>query len=351
MQRIVFACVSLAVVCVPTWGQQESPPTLRPIYVTAHVVDQAGGALANVPLLMTSHDGCVAGTTNMSGEVMLGSVVTSTSAREFFKLGSLKELGVVPGVEQDAEVMRVEALRSEYSFPLQTWVTLQPGVRDYQVTLSVPRAIRLSTSFVSSAGAPHQGSCTVLGRLAWGKTSATGVVELGGLPQGVVSSCAFTNASDGYTRVFEVNPGSADTLYELPPRVFDIPTRTIGVSGQINDREVFAVDPSASGDYVTLVSASGDEWFEFAVSEAGALVGTVSQRRVPLGTYYVVPGPGLLGRYPMEVRKLLHAERGAELEAGGVPKVVAVAGGADIVIAMSASQARNTIATLSGIAW
>lgn len=351
-KAIALALGLFAVACAPA---QQPKSGLRLISVTVHVRDDAGTAIDNAPLMLTARPSGTSGTTNAQGNVVIGADVDTSSPREFIQLGTVFEIMSEESLSKRpqgrAKVDRVRALRDTYAFPLQTCVPLQAEQSNYDVTIVAPRAVKVSATLQDSAGSSVYGSMWVLATQSWASGSETGSIVCGGVPKAESVAIACGHSGTGYVKIITVNTSTTEGTLSVDPIVLTSPERSIDLALQVDELAGFKRDTTLVDECVTLVTESGDEWYHFRLGSDGALVGTLAERRVPPGTYFVVPGPGMLARYPAAVRQLLKNGKAAELEAAGLPKVVAVAGGGPMSVVLHAEQARNVIATMASLPW
>lgn len=332
--------------------QPQNGAPIRRVSIAISVVDDADSPIANVPLVARVGGQTITDTTNAQGQVSVSAWrVPEGELRGRVVMSSLRE--VLKPTDDHPEIVRAKELRCTHSFPYLTSFVVDANGVSQQVVIRAPKAIQLTTRFLKPNGEAVAGLCWVVGKMAFEETGADGTLVLKGLPRAEVSQVAVRVKGQQVVQVFDVDPGQAETAFTLADQTIAIPERTIPIAAQIGGLQVFAGDSMASGTVVTLVSASGDQWFEYGLEEDGTLIGQADgSTKIAPGTYFAVPGSGLLGRYAAEVRRLVKAGKSAdELEAAGIVRLVVPANAEAASVVMDAAVVRAAIASFGGIEW
>jgi hypothetical protein len=253
----------------------------------------------------------------------------------------------IPGLIAAEWFASTVTLERDFAWPAPNVVQLDVGQNEYAVSFVVRPVISARGALVS----PQGGALAPISvqRLENGLiTPTTGNTFVVKVPKGVGSWLCVGSRSDLEERPVFVPASSEDV--DLGSVTIPTVERTAKLNLTVNGRGSIPWALALADSVVTLVREPGDFGVSLAVEENGrALIPphpATEPTAVAPGSYWVVPGDWTKSPLMIKVLNLLRANRGAELQQAGVPKVVLTAD----QTTTSTVDAADTITRILGIA-
>lgn len=308
------------------FGQQE-PPAKRHVRIAATVLDEDGGAISRLPLLAgVTMDGFTARTDGAGGAMLEGEIPADAG-----KVWVRVFLGVKDGSLEQAQQdrLRFDEVISSWSFADEYPLALRPGVTDYRMTITGYRAVGASGHVVDGKGGPLGAVvCRLAGPWSEPTSGSDEHFRLGGVRKGRAAELVFASGDTAYVHIVTLRGAQTGADIDLGEVVFRAPPPEATVQVRVQNRGAFPRGREGTKrNSVTLVSADGGTVYVFLINDSNqamrSLMDPVTDLHIARGTYYACPGWFSKDRTSGALRDALRAGRRAELDAAGVPKIVA----------------------------
>lgn len=250
---------------------------------------------------------------------------------------------------------RFKHFQSAYHFERSLTVTVQPGVNSYTATLVGHPAVNVRMAIDDGSGVLKGVAVGVLGGLWSGLISPPEPVIVKGVRKGVPAEiCVQIATREAAPQAFVLPLTAQQTASDIDLGIVPLSVAARSIPAPMtltNVTHVFTPGGYALFDDVTLIRADGQVILGFRVHpEGGPEGGRVLDRFVlpltdpllPPGEFYISPGV-FGGIVPRHLLACLRNGRQGDLDAAGVPKVVAVEGQATAPLVIDGLAARDAI--------
>lgn len=292
-----------------------------------------GEPIPDAPLCARSKGAQSGAATNQQGAAVIDLTVAPDEDRIAVQIAS----GCHPfrgSIRRFREIIESAAVQSVY------WADIPSGATSATLAITVDDPVFITGRLVDAAGSPQQGIGQVRNAIALSSIGADGRLRLP-VRKGVNSELYFIR--DG--KPVKVVPVAARNE-DLDLGDVQAPSPGGNASVRISLTDAGQVDHRLEDKClgIALVSADGNTVLNFLTKEglAVAKYGTGELPSVPAGTFYV--SPGKFGN-SLSFRVLDAVRNGVNLEAAGVPKIVAVAG-QETALTVNVPQAEAAINSL-----
>ena len=287
----------------------------RPVEVSVTVLDSAGQPIEGAPVCVLSVTAQAGGATNASGTLVVQVAVDMNEARLAVRL--IRGCGEFRGsLENLRHLIASHAVQSLY------WVEVAPTAVTASVTIRLGEPVFMTGRTVDEAGQPLSVSSRVRGIKSDSRWQEDGRFRL--LVRRM-EPCELMFFHDSGTVKVVGLPGSPVDV-ELGDIEIVPLNGNASVRVQLAERHNADQRIENKGGAVSFIAADGSAVYTFMTGGPGiamANVGTGELPKLPAGTYYV--SPGLFGN-SLSFKVLDAVRAGIDLDAAGIPKIVAVAG-------------------------
>lgn len=339
-----------------------APAAATPITVTVTALHGDGAAFPDLWLGLIADDRAAeppawVAKTGADGVAHFTVEIPADSENVFVKVAGPGAAGLAPIGQRMSVLEQAEQILPNYSFPEFLTIPLEDGVSEYATTLTLCPSVRVSVQLVDGNGQPIAGGAmTQISDIGMdadaNRNGESDPLSIGGIKQGGSADVMILGPNSPKWMVIHLTP--VQTVADVDLGQIHIPPYqpgTVPLHLTVNGRDRLqtrAVESVQSA--VTIFSVDGQSAIIFAHNSATGEMAhwptneTPETPRLDPGTYYIAPGVLGTSRANLLRQLLLN---GVDVNAAGVPKIVAVAG-QEVQMTIDAAAAEQAILTAAG---